>query len=207
MGKQTIPRRRTGDVTFEEFRAQVREDQKADLLNGVIYLASPENTDANDLHGWLVAVMRPFVRKRKLGKIFSSRVALRLDEQNGPEPDVLFIRTSRLHLVHRGHIAGPADLALEIVSPESVERDSDTKRMLYEKHGVGEYWIIDEHEQTVLPYRLGSSGKYRQVKPRNGELHSEVIEGFWLRVEWLWEHPLPDELDTVQAILARTESE
>ena len=66
---------RSGPITFEDFCAIIREDQKADLVDGVIYMASPENTEGNDLEGWLYAVMRIFARKRKLGRVFVSRVA------------------------------------------------------------------------------------------------------------------------------------
>src|SRR5436305_11476949 len=195
--------RRVGDVTSEEFCDAVREDQKADLIDGVIYMASPENTDANDLHGWLVAVLRPFVRRRKLGRVFSSRVAIRLDGQNAPEPDILVVRTEHLDRVQRGCITGPCDLAVAIVSPDSVERDYEKKRQLYERFKVPEYWIIDEHEQVVKFLRLGARGKYREVRPREGEYQSEALPGFWLRPEWLWQDPLPDELDILQQILSR----
>src|SRR5437764_12783389 len=164
MGKQTVPRRRTGEVTFEQFCEEVREDQKADLIDGVIYMPSPENLDANDLHGWLVAILRPYVRKKDLGNIYSSRVAMRLDVQHGPEPDVLFVRKDRLHLAQRTHIVGRADLAIEIVSPDSVERDYYDKRELYEQFQIPEYWIIDEHEQTALFLRLNARGRYREVR-------------------------------------------
>ena len=68
MAGRVRPAARTGPYTFDDFCEMVREDQKADLIDGVIYMASPENTDANDLHGWLVAVMRPYARRRKLGR-------------------------------------------------------------------------------------------------------------------------------------------
>jgi hypothetical protein len=61
---------RSGPHTFEDFCAIIREDQKADLINGVIYMASPENTDANVLFGWLFTVMNLFTRRKKLGQIF-----------------------------------------------------------------------------------------------------------------------------------------
>src|SRR6266542_725059 len=146
---------RPGPHTFDDFCEMVREDQKADLINGEIYMASPENTDANELFLWLATLMNSFVRKRKLGKVYGSRVAVRLDDQNAPEPDILFVRTEHLDRVHRGRIAGPCDLAIEIVSPESVERDYEHKRALYGQFRIPEYWIIDEHEQVVHFLRLG----------------------------------------------------
>jgi Uma2 family endonuclease len=184
-------RSRTGPHTFEDFCLLVREDQKADLIDGVIYMASPENTDANKLFMWLGGLMNLFVEERELGAVFGERVALRLDDKNAPEPDIIFVRKGRLRHVERGHIDGPADLAVEIVSPESVERDYEKKRRQYEKAGIAEYWIVDEHEEKVMLLRLGPDGKYREVRPKKGELHSRALPGFWIRPEWLWQHPRP----------------
>jgi Uma2 family endonuclease len=195
-------RRRTGPYTFEDFCAIIRDDQKADLIDGIIYMASPENTDANKLFLWLAAIMDCYAQRRKLGEIYGSRVSFRLDEEHGPEPDIAFVRTEHLDRVKSGHVAGAADLAVEIVSPETVERDYCHKRELYQEYGISEYWIIDEEEQLVTLLRL-KKGKYRQVRPKNGELHSEVLAGFWLRPEWLWQKPRPDTFETLLEILAK----
>ena len=192
---------RVGPYTFKDFCREVREDQKADLINGVLYMASPENTEANDLVGWIYTLMRVFARRKKLGKVFVSRVAFRLAEKHGPEPDIAFIKREHLQRVQRGHVFGPADLAVEVVSPDSIERDYYLKRELYEKYSIPEYWIIDEMDQKVTLLRL-TQGKYREVRTKAGELHSKILSGFWLRPEWLWEEPLPDELDTLEQILA-----
>jgi Uma2 family endonuclease len=172
-----------GPYTFEDSCTLVREDQKADLIDGVIYMASPENTDAKELFMWVGGLIDLFVEVQELGKVFGSRVALRLDDRNGPEPDICFVRKDRLHLVKRGHIKGPADLAVEIVSPDSSVRDYQLKLRLYQEAGVPEYWISDEIEQKVTMFHLGRNGKYREVRPRKGELHSRVLTGFWIRSE------------------------
>lgn len=193
---------RAGPHSFEEFCRIVREDQKADLINGVIYMPSPENTDDNELFIWLVTLMNLFVRRKKLGQIYGSRVAFRLAEKHGPEPDIAFVRTENMERVTRGGVEGPADLAIEIVSPDSVERDYYLKRELYELYRIPEYWIIDEMDQTVTLLRL-KQAKYREVRPQKGEMHSQVLTGFWLRPEWLWQQPRPDEIETLETILAK----
>jgi Uma2 family endonuclease len=205
MGRRAVPRRRTGNITFEQFCDLVPEWLKADLLDGVIYVASPENFEANDLFTWLIRLLGDFVEEMELGAINGSRVAFRLKEKSGPEPDIAFVDKSRLHLREWGFFKGPPDLAIEIVSPDSVERDYVDKRQLYESHGVREYWIIDEHEETVTFLRLGTNGKYREVKPRKGEYHSEVLPGFWFRAKWLWEATRPKKNAALAEILARLE--
>jgi Uma2 family endonuclease len=192
--------------TFKDFCFLVNDDRKADLIDGVIYMASPDNTAANKLFMWLSALMEWFVEMLELGEVFGSRVALRLDNHNGPEPDIAFVCKERLHLVKEGHIAGPADLAVEIVSPESIERDYVKKRRQYQRAGILEYWIVDPLKQIVTLLRLDAKGKYREARATKGELHSEVIPGFWIRPEWLWKSPRPKKTKILAEILARIEN-
>ncbi|HTU93094.1 MAG TPA: Uma2 family endonuclease [Gemmataceae bacterium] len=187
--------------TFEEFCFLIKDDEKADLIDGVIYMSSPENTDANTLFGWLFRLIGDFVEEYELGEVYGSRVAFRLGESHGPEPDIAFVRTERLHIVQRGFVEGPPDLAIEIVSPDSVERDYVRKREQYRQAGVKEYWIVDEMEQRVVLLKRSASGAYREIKSRKGVLHSQVLTGFWLRPEWLWQEPRPKKKKVLAEIL------
>ena len=192
---------RKGTDTFDEFCRKVREDQKADLIDGVIYMASPENTGANDLFMWLGSLIHDFAEETEQGKVFGQRVALRLEDHNGPEPDILFVKAEHADRIQRGHIDGPADLAIEIVTPDSAERDYEKKRQQYEQFGITEYWIIDEELQQIKLFRRGRGGKYRDVKPRGGAFHSEVLSGFWARPEWFWQVPRPKKLSILLQLL------
>ncbi len=177
---------------FEDFCALVHEDQKADLIDGVIYMASPENIENYNLFGWLLRLTGDFLDEMNDGgRLFGSRIAFQLDDENAPEPDLAYLLPSRLHLIRKSRIAGRPDWALEIVSPESVERDYETKRKQFEHFKVPEYWIVDPMEQRLTCLLLSGTGKYREVKPRNGIVRSSVITGFCLRVSWLWQSPLP----------------
>jgi Uma2 family endonuclease len=193
---------RVKPCTFDEFSFLVKDGQKADLIDGVIYMASPDNTDANELFVWLLCLLHDFAEVRDLGKVFGSRVAFRINETNSPEPDIAFVSKQRLRVVRRGHVDGPPDLAIEIVSPESVERDYEQKRVQYERAAVREYWIVDELTEKVLLLRLDKKGKYREVRPRKGVLHSAVLAGFWLRPAWFWQKPRPKKTDVLAEVLA-----
>jgi Uma2 family endonuclease len=192
-------------ITFEDFCFLVKDGQKADLIDGVIYMASPDNLDANRLSKWLIGLWDDYVIERDLGEIYILRVAFRLDKKNGPEPDIGFVVKARLYLAKRGYFDGPPDAALEIVSPESIERDYQKKRQQYEEYGVREYWIIDEMEETVTLLRLNKKGKYQEVRPKDGIYHSEVIEGFWLDPKWLWQSPWPRKSAILKQLLHSAE--
>jgi Uma2 family endonuclease len=192
---------RPGCFTYEDFCALVREDQKADLIDGVIYMASPENIDANDLFCWLLTIMHIYAEERGLGRVFGSRVACRLDDRNAPEPDILFVRNEHADRLHRGGVEGAPDLVVEIVSPDSVERDYEDKRKQYQRFKVPEYWIIDEEEKSVLLLRRNRRGRYQEIQPRRGVFRSEMLTGFWLDPSWLWQ-PRPSRLAIIQQLLA-----
>lgn len=192
---------RSGVFTYDDYRALVKNGHKADLIGGEIYMASPENTDANNLFVWLLWIIVGFVDRHELGQVFGSRVACRLDDTNAPEPDILVVRNDHLDRVERGHIAGPADLAVEIVSPESVERDYERKRRLYERFAFREYWIIDEELERVTLYRLAGK-KFKEARPRKGVLASTVLPGFWFRPAWVWQQPRPKKAAVLAEILA-----
>jgi Uma2 family endonuclease len=196
-------RGRSDCYTFDDFCAIVVDGQKADLINGVIHVTSPDNTSAGYLFSWLCTLLFSYTSTRELGRVYGSRVAFRLDKANGPEPDLAVVLTRHYHRIKPGRVEGPPDLAMEIVSPESVERDYDAKRKLYEQHGVPEYWIIDEEERKVTVFRLDGRGKYRVVRPRKGVYHSQVLTGFWLDPRWLWQDPLPNVVHVLQLILGQ----
>ena len=55
----------------------------------------------------------------------------------------------------------PAQLAVEIVSPSSVERDYTKKPLEYANKGIREYWIVDPIESKVTVFQL-VNGRYRE---------------------------------------------
>jgi Uma2 family endonuclease len=193
---------RKGDYTFDDFCVLVHDGQKADLIDGVIYMASPDNTNANALSVWLTIVLGSYIDKLDLGQLFTSRVAFRLGKRESPEPDLAVVLKNRLNLVESGFVNGRPDLVIEIVSPESVERDYDKKRRQYEKAGIPEYWIIDEADEKATLLRLRSDGKYQEERLRGGILRSQIVPGFWLRPEWLWQRPAKT-AKILEQILAR----
>ena len=188
---------RQGITTFEEFLEIAPDGQKADLLDGVIYMASPDNTDAADLNLWLAILLYTFVDSNDLGKIYTSRVAYRLGPKQGPEPDIGFVPKELEFTRRRGYIDGPPTLAVEIVSPDSVARDYVQKRAVYESAGVREYWIIDPDEKQATFLRL-RGGRYVTVKPKNLIFFSQVLPGFRIDVRWLWKTPRPRTHDVLR---------
>lgn len=194
---------RPGTCTFADFLELVQEDQKADLLDGIIYMASPENIEHNDLVFWLGTILRQFAEARGLGQVTINRVAYRLATRVAPEPDLAFVRSQRLNIARKNYMDGPPDLAIEVVSPDSVDRDYESKRRRYQEAGVAEYWILDPDEQRCLFLVNGPDG-FTEAAVEAGVFRSRVLEGFRLNISWLWQRPLPATLPIVQQMLTQT---
>lgn len=177
--------------TWEEFLARRDEDTHAEWVDGRAILMSPASSDHQLLKVFLVQVLGLYLEQRPQGLILDAPFLMRLPSRpSGREADILFIAQERLNLLQPAFLDGPADLVVEIISPESDERDRGEKFIEYEAAGVREYWLIDPLREEAMFYQLTPRGRYRLVVPSSeGVYHSAVIAGLWLRVEWLWQRP------------------
>ncbi len=118
---------------------------------------------------------------------------------SGREPDILFIAKEHLNRLTPTYLDGPADLVVEVISPESRARDRGDKYYEYEESGVLEYWMIDPLRRQAEFYQRDENGIYQSVSiGSDGIYRSRVLSGLWLRVEWLWQQPLPQVLDVAR---------
>ena len=68
------------------------------------------------------------------------------------QPDIVVIcDEAKLH--EKGCVGAP-EIVIEILSPSTASRDQITKRDLYERKGVKEYWIVDPAGKIVWQYVL-----------------------------------------------------
>jgi Uma2 family endonuclease len=137
--------------------------------------------------------MNLFISTRNLGRLMTAPYLMRLYQPpRGREPDILFVAQANLERITTQYLDGPADLVVEIISPESSVRDRGEKFYEYEAAGVREYWLIDPQREQVEFYQLDEQGRYTlALGGHAGEYHSAVIPGLTLDVTWLWQEPLP----------------
>ncbi len=190
-----------GRMTEEEFVAWCTEDMRAEWVDGEVIMMSPVNTDQDDLNGWLIFVMRGFIESRSLGVLHGPQVMVRFAKQRRRRvPDLLFVQESRRSIIRTNHLEGAPDLAVEIVSPESVARDWREKYLEYEAAGVREYWVIDPTSEHAEFYVLDNDGKYQRAPVADGTFHSTVLPGFFLRLAWLWQATRPKVFDALKEL-------
>ena len=191
-------------IDFETFLTWSDGDSRAEWVDGEVVRLSPNNLDHQDLLDFIHDLVKRHVRAHGLGRTFLAGALMRLPTRpSGREPDMLFVATEHLDRLTPTYINGPADLVVEIVSPESTARDRGEKFVEYEAAGIPEYWLIDPLRQDALLYQLSHDGFYQRGPiDAEGIYRSAVLPGFWLQVDWLWQRPLPDAAALMQQVMA-----
>lgn len=182
-------------MSYEEYKHWEHEGGLTEWIDGEVHIYMPPNDTHQTIVEFLLQVLGPFVRLFKLGKVRVAPFSMRaIVGGNAREPDLFFIASESLGRLTQTELNGPAELAIEIISPESVSRDKDDKFYEYQAGGVREYWIIDPRPKRKRAdfFVLDQNGMYQPVPVADGMYHSTVLPNFWLKVDWLWaEDPNP----------------
>ena len=173
--------------TFDELAAEVPEsNQPMELWDGELVMSPSPSFYHQEIVARFYEKLKERVTRNRAGKVVFTPIDMILSSRRVTQPDVLFISSSRLHII-QDQVRGPADLVAEVISPGSRHRDRIEKRDLYEQHGVKEYWLIDPEAQTVEALFL-EAGEYRLIgRWRPGEqAQSRLLDGLTLEVSELF---------------------
>jgi Uma2 family endonuclease len=189
-----------GRMTYEEFLAWADEETRAEWVDGEVIFMSPVSRKHQDLGRFLLALLTHYVEAFRLGVLLYEPFQMKsAPDLPGRSPDLMFVANANLSRLQDTYLDGPADLVVEIISPDSRARDRGDKFYEYEQAGVREYWLLDPQRKQAEFYLLGEDGIYRQVFiAEDGIYRSVVLDGLWLKVEWLWQEPLPPLLEVLR---------
>jgi Uma2 family endonuclease len=177
--------------SYEELIAEFPEsNQPMELWNGKIVMPPSPDASHQESSFDFATALRTFVTQHDLGRVYMAPLDMVLAPRQATQPDVLFVAKHRLNIVKKV-LHGAADLAVEVVSEFSHERDRIKKRDLYEQHGVKEYWLLDSDAGTVEVLFL-VKGQYTLIgRWRSGETaESRLLPGFQISVSEVLKRPL-----------------
>jgi Uma2 family endonuclease len=137
-----------------------------------------------------------------IGVVIGEPFVMRLETTDSyREPDLQVLLNSNPSKLTDTALLGPADICIEVVSPESVARDYGEKFEEYEKGGVGEYWIIDPARKVCHFYLLLESKLYTVCNPDDRGLYrTPRLPHLAVHVPTLWQERLPDFFAIGQAV-------
>lgn len=175
---------RQGEWTYEHWLQFPNDGWKYEILDGVLYMSPPPTINHQDVSGELFARMRIFARAHKVGTVLEAPCGVRLPTQAVPvEPDILFVRNERRHLIEERYVEGAPDLVVEVLSRSNADYDRTTKYAQYEQAGVSEYWLVNYWDETITIYNLVDQNYRLTGLFQNGDTAtSQVLTGFQIVV-------------------------
>jgi Uma2 family endonuclease len=208
----TIPPLENGDkLTRHEFERRYHAMpnlKKAELIEGVVYVASPVRAKQHGkpharIMGWLIAYEAATPGVEAL-----DNTTVLLDTDNEPQPDALLrIETGGQSRINKDdYVEGAPELIVEIAA-SSASYDLHEKLKVYRRNQVQEYLIWRVYDYQFDWFRL-QQGEYIQLQPNaDNIICSQIFPGLWLDKIALLEGDLGKVLTVVQQGLASPEHE
>lgn len=144
-----VTTRPKGKCTYADYAAKP-DDERWELIDGVLYQMAPapgvKHQIASKNIGRLIDAP---VIARDTGLLLHTPTDVILSDQTTVQPDLLYVKAERFHIITDRACEGPPDLVVEVLSPSNTTRDLEDKRELYARFGVSEYLIVDADDETV----------------------------------------------------------
>jgi Uma2 family endonuclease len=162
--------------TIMEVFKMLPEGTLAEVIENNLYMSPTPVTPHQRIISKLMIKIGSFMEQKKLGEIFTAPFDVFLDEtSNAVQPDILVILHDNAGIIDEAStIHGVPDLIIEVLSPGNKKHDLITKRALYEKFGVKEYWIIDPVTRESIGFSLTDQAYTEQFKG-TGEIRSQLL--------------------------------
>lgn len=191
-GNSIRPRLENGDhLTATEFLRRYEampEVRKAELVGGIVYMASPIRVDQHAEPDALVQTWLGNYCAGTPGTKHAANGTVRLSSDDVLQPDA-FMRIvpesgGKTRVDAQGYLFGPPELAVEIAA-SSVSIDTREKLGSYRRAGVREY-IVWRTQEGSLDWWYLDEDQYQLIPAANdGTLKSRVFPGLWLNVRSL----------------------
>jgi len=173
-------------LTYDDFVHFPEDGKRHELIDGAHVVTPSPNAKHQTIVGNLHGLIWTHLRREPVGRVFASPFDVFFSDFDVVEPDLLFVsRARQADVLTTAHVRGAPDLVVEIGSPSTRKRDETTKRRLYERFGVAEYWVVDPELDEIKVYRLVDGGYTRTAElslERDDTLTSPLFPGLELRL-------------------------
>lgn len=180
-------------MTYDDLLALPDDGLRHELIDGE-HVVSPSPAPQHQLIlGNLHYLIRGFLNERRIGIVMTAPLDVVFSKHDVVEPDLVYFSMERYRqVVGEKNAQGAPDVVVEIVSPWSRRRDEVIKRRLYERWGVGEYWVVDPELETIKVYRAtaGTYGRAAELSRERGDvLETPLLPGLTMPLTSIFELP------------------
>ena len=131
------------------------DGQRYEIIDGELFVTPGPGEGHQDIVGELYFLLRTYLMGADLGKAMVSPSDVRRGDRrrNRVQPDVFVVRMQDGRRPEYPYELHDLLLAVEVVSPSNPILDYQVKRELYQREGVGEYWIFNPEARNVSRWR------------------------------------------------------
>jgi Uma2 family endonuclease len=192
------------DVSFDDYMARYAHDFYEWVeRGGVVFKMSPIHIRHDEITAHLRLLLKAYFSLRPIGRVIGAPFLMRLPGISAREPDLQVLVGASLERLKPTYIDGPADICIEVISPESGLRDHSLKFGEYERGGVGEYWIFDPHHEEARFFCRLDDRFIAHTPDADGVYRTPLLPGFGLHVPILWADAMPDAVAILDDVCAR----
>ncbi|MEG4108339.1 Uma2 family endonuclease [Microcoleus sp. S13_C5] len=206
LSRISIPPLENGDLLtraeFERRYTAMPGLKKAELIEGIVYMASPLRFEPHaEPHARLMTCLgfyAAFTKHTRLG----DNPTVRLDVDNEPQPDAVLLIDSRhggaTSLSDDGYIVGAPEFVAEIAASTATIDLRDKKRV-YRRSMVREYLVWQVIDRRIDWFSLQEEEYISLLPDAEGIIRSLVFPGLWLAVPALLDGDMSSAIATLQA--------
>jgi len=165
-----------GTWTYDDLFALPDDGKRYEIIEGALYeMPAPHSVHAKVIMN-LILLLAPVIARLR-GTILTALHDVFFRGADPVQPDILAILPGGLARLAARGTEGPPDLMIEVLSPSNRGHDLLTKRALYGRAGVREYWIVDPVNQTIELLSLtGNALITSQIASHLEPFHSPLLD-------------------------------
>jgi Uma2 family endonuclease len=165
-------------LTADELEQMPDDDSvRTELDEGELITMPPTGLDHGYRENEIGSILRAYVKRHRLGRVYSGEPGFRLGQGTVRAPDVAFVRQERLEgLGNRGFAKGAPDLAVEIFSPSDSVPQLMRKTKQYFAAGCHTVWMV--YPETREIHVLEASGEDRILRDTDSMEVPDLLPGF-----------------------------
>jgi len=175
---------RAKPVTYDDYLTLPNDGKKYEIIEGELTMSPSPTTDHQEISIRLTNAIFSYVDKHKLGKVYPAPIDVVLSITDIVQPDIVFISSERTDIITKKNIIAAPDLVIEILSESTETLDRVTKKNLYERYGVREYWIVDPSAKIIEQHILENKAFRFIGKFESGQsIDVSTIEGLTVKLK------------------------
>lgn len=157
-------------LTYDDFVLFPDDGKRHEIIDGEHYVTPSPNVRHQRLVGRLLYEIELYLRAHpRAGQVFPAPLDVVLSHFDVVEPDLLFVAGDQTDILTEKNVQGPPALVIEVLSKSTRKRDAQTKRRLFERTGVREYWLVDPELDAVQVFRPTPEGRLARVVELSAE--------------------------------------